>query len=118
MLVDFLTTTCGPCKKSIPTLTALQARYAASGFQVVGVVCDEAPLRERTALAAKYARDYGLNYALYVEPESTAGSVRDRFDVEKYPTAVLLDAGGRELWRGHPADGPRLEAAIRRHLER
>lgn len=116
VLLDFMTTTCGPCKKSLPSLIALQSRYGAYGLQVVGVACDEKPLDERAALAAKYVRDFNLNYALYVEPGAEPGRVRDRLNVEKYPTAILLDDLGREVWRGHPSDAAKLEAAVRQQL--
>lgn len=118
VLVEFITTTCGPCKRAIPVLTDLQSRYATAGLQVIAVVCDDLPLKQRAAAAAKYARDNHLNYALFVEP-GEAGSVRDRFNVEVYPTAVLLDANGSVLWQGHPAD-PRnpVEVAVKRALGR
>lgn len=119
VLIDFMTTTCGPCKKAIPTLTALQSRYGAYGLQVIAVACDDKPQVERASLAAKYVRDFNLNYALYVEPGVEPGSVRDRFHVENYPTVILLNEQGSEVWRGHPGrpqESARLEAAIRQHL--
>ena len=118
VLVEFMTSTCIPCKKSIPVLKDLQARYGAGGLQLVGVLCDLQPHQERVATAARYGQDNNLNYALYVEP-GAAGSVRDQFDVKSYPTAVLLDSTGRTLWKGHPHNdrGP-LEAAIKQHLGR
>jgi thiol-disulfide isomerase/thioredoxin len=118
VLVEFITTTCGPCKRAIPVLTDLQARYAAAGLQVIAVVCDDLPETQRAAAAAKYAREQNLNYALFIEP-GEAGSVRDRFDVKAYPTAVLLDSSGTVLWQGHPAD-PRnpIELAVKKALGR
>jgi thiol-disulfide isomerase/thioredoxin len=118
VLVEFITTTCGPCKRAIPVLTDLQARYAAAGLQVIAVVCDDLPEAQRAAAAAKYAREQNLNYALFIEP-GEAGSVRDRFDVKSYPTAVLLDSSGAVLWHGHPAD-PRnpMEHAVKKALGR
>lgn len=114
-LVEFTTSTCVPCKQVIPVLREVQARYGAAGLQVVAVLCDDLPLKQRAALAARYASENNLNYALYVEP-GDAGTVRDRFDVERYPHAVLLDASGRVLWTGHPGRKPELEAAIKKHL--
>jgi hypothetical protein len=94
----------------------VQARYGASGLQVKAVLCDEGTVKERLALADRYAREQALNYALYVEP-GAAGSVRDTFNVEEYPHAVLIDATGRVLWRGNPlTDGAKLEAAVRQNL--
>lgn len=116
VLVEFLTTTCVPCKKAVPGLIDLQERYGAAGLEVVGVVCDEVAEPRRRELAAKYQADQRLNYALYVEP--VPGEVRDRrFAVASYPTAVLLDDEGNPVWKGNPAgDRAGLEAAVRKAL--
>jgi len=118
VLLEFMTTNCVYCKKSIPILADLQSRYASQGLQLIGVLCDDAPRHDRAALAAKYQRDHNLNYAVYVEAGS-AGSVRDRFKVDAYPTAVLLNAEGTVVWQGHPGiKRAELESAIQRQLER
>jgi thiol-disulfide isomerase/thioredoxin len=115
VLIEFMDTTSEPCREFLPVLKDLQSRYGASGLQLAGVVCDELPQKDRAATAAKYGRDNNLNYALYVEP-GKAGSVRDQFRVERYPDAVLLDSAGKVLWRGHPGDSEKLEAAVKRNL--
>ncbi len=75
--------------------------------------------KARAAAAAKYARDNNANYAVYVEQGALPGAVRDRLGVEGYPTAILLDASGAVLWKGHPiADRAKLEAAVKRALGR
>lgn len=117
VLLDFMTTTCGPCKQVIPALTEMQSRYGAAGLEVIAVCCDEGAVAERIARARKYHQDYGLNYSLYVEPGNAPGQVRDRFGVEVYPTVVLLDAAGAVVWKGHPGTRrAELEDAIRRNL--
>jgi thiol-disulfide isomerase/thioredoxin len=117
VLLDFMTTSCVPCKKSIPVLADLQARYGADGLQLVGVVCDDAPMTERSDRAAKYHQANNLNYALFVEPGALPGSVSDRFQVKGYPTAILLDSTGAVVWRGHPSmDRAALESAIRARI--
>jgi thiol-disulfide isomerase/thioredoxin len=117
VLVEFITSTCVPCKQMIPVMKDLQSRYGASGLQVAAVLCDPTPQAQRVATASKYGRDNNLNYAVYVEP-GNAGSVRDRFDVESYPHAVLLDSMGRVLWKGHPGEREKLEAAIKQNLKK
>lgn len=116
VLLEFMTTTCVPCKQAIPMLLDLQSRYGAAGLEVIAVACDHGPVSERIALARKYHLDNGLNYALYVEPGKVPGEVRDRYGVEAYPTAVLLDAAGAVVWKGHPANRAELEDAIRRNI--
>lgn len=119
VLLDFMTTTCVPCKKAIPVLADVQARFGPAGLQLVGVVCDDGPPQERASLAARYATDHNLNYALYVEPGAKPGAVQTKFGVAGYPTAVLLDSTGAVLWKGNPnlpGDKSALESAIRQHL--
>lgn len=120
VLLDFITTNCPHCTRTAPVLTDLQARYAAGGLQLVGVLCDDGSQHERAARAAKYQRDHHLNYAVYVEPGPEPGAVRDRFlrPADGYPTAVLLDSAGNVVWQGHPGKKAELESAIRRRLGR
>ncbi|MCI0702892.1 MAG: redoxin family protein [Planctomycetia bacterium] len=115
VLIEFMTTTCAPCKQALPFLKELQARYGASGLQLAGVVCDELPQKDRLTAAAKYSRNNNLNYALYVEP-GAVGSVRNAFDVEGYPHVVLLNSAGKVLWTGHPGKRAELESAIKQHI--
>lgn len=118
VLVEFMTTTCVPCKRAIPHLTELQSRYGAAGLEVVAVVCDDGPVADRIARARKYHQDHNLNYSVYVEPGRVPGQVRDRYGVEGYPTVVLLDASGSVVWKGHPENTAELDAAIRPRLGR
>jgi thiol-disulfide isomerase/thioredoxin len=116
VLVEFATTTCIYCPQVLPLLKDLQARYGARGLQVAGVLCDDLPQKARAARAAKYARDHDLNYAMFVEA-GDAGTVRDRYEVPVYPYALLLNASGKVLWRGHPGkELAKLEAAIKQNL--
>jgi len=118
VLIEFMTTTCVPCKQAIPILKDLQSRYGASGLELAAVVCDDLPQQNRLTAASKYGREHNLNYALYVEP-GDAGSVRDRFNVESYPHAVLLNSVGRVLWKGDPRkrdEHLQLESALRQNL--
>jgi thiol-disulfide isomerase/thioredoxin len=118
VLLEFVTTMCPNCKPAVPVLRDLQSRYGQDGLQVIAVLCDESPLRSRIAAAARYARDNNTNYAVYVEPGPQPGAVRDRFNVEGYPTAVLLDSSGAVLWKGHPAKRSEIDAAVRRAVGR
>jgi thiol-disulfide isomerase/thioredoxin len=113
VLVEFITTTCEHCKGVVPVLSTLQTRFGASGLQVISVVCDELPQTQRADAAGKYARDNNLNYSVFIEPGTRAGGVRDRYQVEGYPHAVLLDGSGRVLWKGHPNERAKLEEAIK-----
>jgi thiol-disulfide isomerase/thioredoxin len=116
VLVEFVTTVCPNCKPVVPVLKDIQARYGTAGLQVIAVLCDDVPQKARAAAAAKYAKDNGTNYPVFIEPGNEPGAVRDPLGVESYPRAVLLDSQGRVLWNGHPAKRTEMEAAIRKAL--
>jgi len=117
VLLNFTSTSCVYCREANQkVLVPLQAKYAADGLQVIGVLCDEGSQSQRSIRAGKYQRDQNLNFAVYAEPGASAGAVRDRFDVEAYPTAVLLNGDGTILWQGHPGKRDQLEASIRKQL--
>jgi thiol-disulfide isomerase/thioredoxin len=118
ILLDFMTTTCLPCKKAIPTLKGLQSRYGARGLEVIGVVCDETDTPQRRAFAARYADQQQLNYLLYVEPGQRPGQVMERFGVEFFPTLVLVDGTGAVRWKGDSRDLGKLDAIIAQNLRR
>lgn len=118
VLLDFMTTTCLPCKKVTPVLKGLQSRFGPRGLEVIGVVCDEVDLPRRRAVAAAYQRDFDLNYLLYVEPGRRPGQLMDRFEVEWYPTLILLDGTGRTLWKGSSQDLKALEKLLNNQLSR
>lgn len=114
ILLDFMTTTCLPCKKAIPTLIEFQRRYGVHGVQLLGVVCDDAGEAERRSGASAYQREFSLNYLLYTEAKPQA--VRKLFGVDRFPTLVLLDGQGTLLWKGHPNEMKELEKVIRATL--
>ena len=116
VLIEFMTTTCAPCKQAVPALKDVQARYGARGLDVVGVACDEVDTPQRRVVAAAYQKAEGLNYLLYVEPGRTPGRVRDRFEVEFYPMMVLINAAGDVLWKGNAKSLAALERVIDANL--
>lgn len=111
VLLDFMTTTCGPCKRAVPALMDVQTRYGPRGLEVVGVLCDDAPRATRLARAAEYKQAHGLNYVLYTEPGPKPGTLLERYDVTSFPTVVLVNGEGDLLWKGHPT---REAAALER----
>lgn len=111
-VVEFWATWCGPCRASIPHLTAMQKRFRDRGVTVVGVSDEEVgrvrPFVERMGeqMAYTVAVDDG---------EATTGAYMRAFGVEGIPHAFVIDREGRVAWRGHPRAG--LEQAVEDILE-
>ncbi|OWK39182.1 redoxin family protein [Fimbriiglobus ruber] len=118
VLLDFMTTTCVPCKTAVPVMKRLQSKYAARGLDVVAVACDEMGTADRRAAAAKYKDNQNLNYLVYTEPGEQPGKVMRRFGVSAYPTLVLIDGAGTVLWKGHPNDAVKLERVLADEMAR
>lgn len=109
ILLDFMTTTCGPCKKAIPALVSFHERFGRK-VEVMAIVCDPGTDRQRVDLAASYRAEHRLPYA--VNAESNRSPLQDAFAIEAYPTLVLIDGTGRRLWSGHPKNLADLERII------
>ncbi|MDW8244722.1 MAG: TlpA disulfide reductase family protein, partial [Thermogemmata sp.] len=116
VLLEFVTSDCPHCRAAVPILKDFQARYGAAGLQVVAVLCDELPLAQRLQSAQHYAQTSQVNYPVYVEPGAAPGRVRDAFAIEGYPTAVVLNAHGQIVWKGHPGKKQELEVVIWQQL--
>jgi len=95
----------------------LHEKYASRGFEVVAVTCDEEPLKTRMAVADRYRRKHDLNYQLYVEANENPGPLMKRYNIERYPTVVLLNSLGVVVWQGHPSKTAELVAAIEGQLQ-
>jgi thiol-disulfide isomerase/thioredoxin len=118
ILLDFMTTSCIPCKKAIPAIKDIQARYGLSGLEVIGINCDNADNARRRALASSYQRNEQLNYLIYAEPGAEPGKVANRLGARSFPTLVLLNHLGDVLWKGHPSDMDDFEAVLKDEIAR
>jgi thiol-disulfide isomerase/thioredoxin len=85
-LVTFWATWCGPCRREIPDLIALQERYP-DHLQVIGVSTDESG----PAAVKEFAREWGINYPIVMEtPELN----RQFPGVFALPTTFVVDPDG------------------------
>jgi thiol-disulfide isomerase/thioredoxin len=57
IVLNFWATWCVPCRAEIPTLVALQTKYARQGLQVVGVSIDD-PAEKMKPFVGKYKMNY------------------------------------------------------------
>lgn len=68
LLVNFWATWCPPCRKEMPLLVKLQAKYAARGLQIVGIATDE-PNEETVR---KFLQQRVVNYPILMDGNHAA----------------------------------------------
>lgn len=98
-VVEFWATWCPPCRKSIPHLTELQAKYKDQGVVVVGI-SDEKPAVVKACVQKMGAK---MEYVVGIDDKNQT----DRAYMEAYkqngiPTAFIIDKTGTVVWIGNP----------------
>jgi thiol-disulfide isomerase/thioredoxin len=94
VVLNFWATWCGPCRKEMPDLAAIQNDYAALGVQVIGAAGDEAA---DGAKVLKFIRDYKVNFPVWIG--ATNGDM-ERFGLGTVlPATAIIDREGKIVWR-------------------
>jgi len=83
--LNFFATWCPPCNEEAPAINALQQKYGARGFQVVGV-----DVLENANSAKKFVMEHHLLYPALVD----SGTLRDEYNINGLPVHVFIDRGG------------------------
>jgi peroxiredoxin len=109
VVLDFWAPWCAPCRRALPELQKLSARYQAKGLVVLGVAVDGDPRS-----IASTARQAGVRYPLLVD---SAGNAGEAYQVAAIPTLYLVDKRGMIAFSEVGFAGPTaLEAAIKKAL--
>jgi thiol-disulfide isomerase/thioredoxin len=101
-VIEFWATWCGPCRVSIPHLTALQKQFASRGVLFIGVSNEDA------ATVKPFLKEMGskMDYTIAVDQDQgTTLGYMAAFDVPGIPHAFVVGRDGRVLWEGHPMMG-------------
>ena len=100
-IVEFWATWCGPCKKSIPHLTEMQAKYKDKGLVVIGIS------NEETSKVKEFVKTMGdkMEYTVAVDKnDATTKVYMNGFNVRGIPFACVVDKSGAIIWSGNPLD--------------
>ncbi len=98
IVLDFWGSWCVQCRKSIAFEQELLAKLGAKRVKVIGIACEKgATLDERRASAAKACRQLGINYPVLVSSMDGTCPLQKAFQVQFYPTMVVLDREGQIL---------------------
>jgi thiol-disulfide isomerase/thioredoxin/Flp pilus assembly protein TadD len=104
-VVEFWATWCGPCKTSIPKLTALNKKYH-DRLIVVGLSNEELPTLAPFVTAQGTAMDYQVGM---VDEAVHEGYMAGRDGI---PYSFLIGADGKVIWHGHPMALKKVVAAV------
>jgi thiol-disulfide isomerase/thioredoxin len=105
VLVNLWATWCAPCRKEMPSLSALQRQLGSKDFEVVAISLDR---KGREAAAAFLAETGVTNLALYLD---SSAAILDQLQAMGLPASVLVDRHGHEIGRMlGPADWSAPEA--------
>lgn len=110
VLLDFWSTTCGPCKLEIPLLEDVAAHNKAERIQLLGISFDP-PEKSRAWLERNQP-----SMTTLVDPNF---EVMDAFHVHGIPALVLVGRDGKvqQYWDG-PVPRVELQAAIDRAVKK
>jgi peroxiredoxin len=86
VLVNFWATWCPPCRKEIPALESLAARFAAQGLVVLGISDEDA------AKVSKFVRRQGISYPVLLDP---GRAVNRSFAIHAIPKTFVYDRDGK-----------------------
>jgi thiol-disulfide isomerase/thioredoxin len=94
LLFDFWATWCPACVAAMPGLDKLRTDFADRGFRLVSVNVESDDL----PTVRRFVADHALHFPVYVD----TGGLQNRFQVQTYPTLVLVDKRGqvREVFIG------------------
>lgn len=98
-VVEFWATWCGPCKRSIPHLTAVQQKFAKQGLIILGVS------DEKVEVVQPFVAGQGGNMEYRVAVDSSKRSMENwltAFGENGIPHAFVVDTNGIVVWHGFP----------------
>ena len=110
VLVNFWATWCAPCKLEMPWLVDLRSKYAAQGFEILGISEDDPGSRD----VEPYTKKIGVNYPVLLADENIA----DKYHTDVLPTSFFIGRDGKvvEQIAGFPDSKDEVDTAIRQAL--
>ncbi|HET6725119.1 MAG TPA: TlpA disulfide reductase family protein [Gammaproteobacteria bacterium] len=112
-LLNFWATWCGPCRKEVPALVALQQRYRGR-LAVIGIATDE----PNTTVVKAFADKFKINYPLLMDNGHATDIARHLgFNLIGLPATVLMDGDANIIgYHLGPIDADSIEKKIKKLL--
>jgi thiol-disulfide isomerase/thioredoxin/sugar lactone lactonase YvrE len=115
VVVDFWTSCCINCIQTLPTLKALEARYANEPVAVIGVHSPKFEAEQEAERLGSILGAYDVRHPVAVDANM---AVWRGWGARAWPTVAVLDVEGRVAWAdaGEP-DAAELDAVVRALLD-
>lgn len=97
LAINFWATWCAPCKLETPWLVELRNKYAAQGFEVLGVSADDIDrgdpqkLSEEKRAIARFVQEMHIPYPVLIDADSIS---RPYGGLDDLPTSFFVDRDG------------------------
>ena len=93
VVLNLWATWCAPCRREMPSLDRLQAKFGGDGLEVIALSLD----RGDVAKVREFFEELEIaNLAVYQDPQARAGR---ELGAPGLPTTVVIDRAGREVGR-------------------
>jgi thiol-disulfide isomerase/thioredoxin len=93
VVLNLWATWCAPCRREMPSLDRLQARYGGNGLEVIALSLD----RGDVAKIREFFEELGISsLAIYQDPKARAGR---ELGAPGLPTTIVIDRTGQEVGR-------------------
>lgn len=101
VLLDFWTSGCINCLHAQPVLTALEHRFAAAPFQVVGIHSGKFQAEKEVSAVAEAMARHGIEHPVATDSDFV---LWEQYAIHGWPTLILVDARGYVVTavRGEP----------------
>jgi peroxiredoxin len=109
VILDFWSTWCGPCTRSLPTLCDVAAQYRDRGVEFFAVDIGETPDDVR-----RFLESSSLDLTVVMDPD---GAISDLYQVEPIPHTVIIGIDGKVRFV-HVGASQNLRAELIRELDK
>lgn len=93
VLINFWATWCGPCRREIPDLVALQRDLRSKGIEVIGLTVED-PVMDSQKVR-EFSQRFGINYRIGFSPKEMFMAINGADPRGVIPQTFIFDRKGR-----------------------